>query len=326
MSVARHSAGQQQALGPPPGGPELAGAPNTSLIQFGPTVDMTASLIVGDRSREGNEEPAKPGASMESSKGILHEEVVILAGPMKDWDPLYMLLIILALLTCVCTVCAIFLPYAFTVRKPFATRIDKSFSMFDSKPCSSFNDESTERAKDICYKASHVLGSWVVVMQAFACIGLALSVIALIMQLINICLNPRNKVLHLICLYLMTGACISFLVSGHIGHNRGVWTDPLVLAKDVEDVQVGTVISGLLLLSTTLTVWSCVISHITSHGPGPLSKDTRFAHTFSPLAKAPSTIEPVSGVRDVLIQEYLKEEPPETPMDDRRGSNLSTEV
>ncbi|XP_076471922.1 uncharacterized protein LOC143301492 [Babylonia areolata] len=263
--------------------------PNTQM-------NITASLIVGDRSRSTTGDQTKKAPQKSTSRHVVH-----LAGPMRNGDPLYIVVIILAMMNCICTVCGVFLPYAFIVHKNFDASDDR-YSLYDSKPCSSYSDDDYGKKRDVCYEGSDGLGTWVLVVQIFSTLGLALNIISIALELLNICRRTRSAFMHKASFYLMAATGFFLLLAGHIGHNRSVWVEPVPLTDDGEDfVEVEQLGNGFFLLCTILCAWCCVFQHVSSHGPGPLSFDTRFLHTVE-------SEEPIAHAQPEILQQSLDKE------------------
>ena len=110
----------------------------------------------------------------------------------------------------------------------------------------------------------------------------------------------------------------ALMLAGQIVHNYSVWRSVIMLNETSGlALRVEPLGSGLFLTSTVSAGWCCVMTHVSSHGPGPVSANTRFLHT---LDREPVPVVPQA--EDPLLLEMVLV----TESSDRRDSVHSTSV
>ena len=71
------------------------------------------------------------------------------------------------------------------------------------------------------------------------------------------------------------------MMAGQIVHHYSVWRDVITKDSNVGAyLRIEPLGSGLFLIGTIFAGWCCVMIHVSSHGPGPVSMNTRFLHTL----------------------------------------------
>ena len=108
------------------------------------------------------------------------------------------------------------------------------------------------------------------------------------------------------------------MMAGQIVHHYSVWYDVITKDSNVGAyLRIEPLGSGLFLVSTVFAGWCCVMIHVSSHGRGPVSMNTRFLHTLDrepvPDARLASTL---AAKQPLIIAEEFG----------RRDSVHSTEV
>ncbi|KAK7099387.1 uncharacterized protein [Littorina saxatilis] len=320
-----------QPQGQQPTGPPSYSSTLTASNQLDKT-RMTDSMIVNDRSRMHGDEVAEcvpvpvPGGE---------PAALVMAGPMLNSDPLFLVSIIIGFIGTILAAIGVFLPNWFIVVSS-TTAASGSFPLMKSKGCPSKSEVTKLWTKasaevGVCHgkdASPFALGSWVLAMQILALAGLAMSILNLLLQLVNLCLRPRRYFLHMASMYVMGIGCLLLMLAGHIGHHYAVWQEVFRNKGSDFTLQINSLGPGLFHLATVIAAWVCVLTHVSSHAPGPLSVHTRFAHQYDKE-------EPVQSDEMMKLEQILlitDDEPlsygrvSDLTGDDRKASIHSTEV
>ncbi|KAL8618757.1 hypothetical protein ACOMHN_015167 [Nucella lapillus] len=110
---------------------------------------------------------------------------------------------------------------------------------------------------------------WVLALQTLAPLCVALCMGSLLLQLVNLALAQRHYGVQGASLCCMAASGLLLTVTGHIALSKYLWTFSPHREDNVLVIQ--PLVSGLFLLCSVLAAAVCVITHVSSHCPGPLS-------------------------------------------------------